>query len=103
MFRALTTLAFVGCVQGDLSQTVGDGANYETRCSSEMEVRGVEYFAQCTPSSCGEGYTSGPVSSVVVAIDPGKKIIGYATRVCVQDSTHMTEFVSTPTDKSERD
>ncbi|MBW2253223.1 MAG: hypothetical protein JRI25_01340, partial [Deltaproteobacteria bacterium] len=40
-----------GCVQG-VTQVAGTGSVYTTRCSAEMEVRGVEYYARCTPKSC---------------------------------------------------
>ena len=74
-----------GCVQGGVTQVAGVGASYTTRCSAEMEVRGVEYFARCVPESCETQYHSGPVSHVVVALDPGRRIVGYAERVCFQD------------------
>lgn len=73
-----------GCVQG-VTQIAGIGSTYETRCSAVMEARGDEYFAPCTPPTCDTSYTSGPLSHVVVAIDPGKKVIGYAERTCIQD------------------
>jgi hypothetical protein len=77
-------LVLGGCVQG-VTQVAGTGSVYTTRCSAEMEVRGVEYFARCTPESCESTYHSSAVSHVVVAIDPGRKLVGYAERVCVQD------------------
>lgn len=73
-----------GCVQG-VTQVAGIGSTYTTRCSATMEARGDEYFAQCTPPTCETTYTSGPVSHVVVAIDPGKKVLGLAERTCIQD------------------
>lgn len=73
-----------GCVQG-VTQVAGVGSTYTTRCSSIMEARGDEYFATCSPPTCDTAYTSGPLSHVVVAIDPGKKVVGYAERTCIQD------------------
>ena len=68
-----------------VTQVAGTGSVYTTRCSAEMEVRGVEYHARCTPESCEPTYHSSAVNQVVVAIDPGRKLVGYAERVCVQD------------------
>ncbi len=78
-------MALTGCVQGGVTQVAGVGASYTTRCSAEMEVRGDEYFARCVPDSCETNFHSGPVSHVVVALDPGRRIVGYAERVCLQD------------------
>jgi len=81
--------ALTGCVEG-LTQVAGTGALYYTRCSAEMEIAGVEYQARCTPENCAPRFTAGPVSHVVVAVDPGKKIVGYAERVCLQDLSEAT-------------
>lgn len=80
----LLAIGLCGCVQG-VTQVAGTGAIYTTKCSAEMEVRGSEYFARCEPESCEASYEAGPVSHVVVAIDPGRKLVGYAERVCYQD------------------
>jgi len=77
-------LVLSGCVQG-VTQVAGIGSTYVTRCSAVMEARGEEYFSKCTPPTCETAYTSGPVSHVVVAIDPGKKVLGVAERMCIQD------------------
>lgn len=76
---------FVGCIQ-NLTQVAGTGATYTTRCSSQLDVvDGEHYRARCTPPPCTATYTSGPISHVVVALDPGRKLVGYAERICVQD------------------
>jgi hypothetical protein len=77
-------LLTTGCVSG-VTQVAGTGAIYTTRCSSEMEVKGVEYFARCVPSSCDKTFKDEGVNQVVVAVEPGEKIVGYAERLCVQD------------------
>jgi hypothetical protein len=82
-------IVLTGCVDG-LTQVAGTGALYHTRCSSEMAIRGVEYRAQCVPENCAPRFTSGSISHVVVAVDPGKKIVGYAERVCIQDLSEAT-------------
>jgi hypothetical protein len=73
-----------GCISG-LTQVAGTGALYYTRCSADMSLEGAVYRAQCTPEDCTLGFAAGPVNHVVVALDPGRKVIGYAERVCVQD------------------
>ncbi len=81
-----------GCVRG-LTQVAGTGAVYHTRCSADMRVVEGEYKARCTPEPCTPGFASGPVSHVVVALDPGRKVVGYAERVCLQDlSSASTRF-----------
>ena len=82
MFTLL--LFLVGCVQGDFVQA---GGTYDTRCSASMQAKGEEYFARCTPAACEDGYVAGPVNHVVVAIDPGSKVLGYAERICLADPT----------------
>ena len=83
--RAAWFLLFTtGCVSG-VTQVAGTGAIYQTRCSSEMEVKGVEYFARCTPPSCATTFKDQGTNQVVVAVEPGAKILGYAERICVQD------------------
>lgn len=84
-------LVLGGCVQG-VTQVAGTGSVYTTRCSAEMEVRGHEYFTRCTPESCDTAYHSAAVNQVVVAIDPGKKLVGYSERVCVQDLSQASEL-----------
>lgn len=82
-------VVLTGCIDG-LTQVAGTGALYYTRCSAEMAIKGVEYQAQCVPANCVSRFTPGPVSHVVVAVDPGKKIVGYAERVCIQDLSEAT-------------
>ena len=77
-------ILLAGCIDG-VNQVAGTGAVYAVRCSAEMEVKGEEYFARCQPPKCTASFESGPVSHVVVALDPGKKLVGYAERVCIQD------------------
>jgi hypothetical protein len=78
------TLAGTSCVEG-VTQVAGTGALYHTRCSSDMLLQDGAYKATCTPEDCTAGYAAGPISHVVVALDPGRKVIGYAERVCIQD------------------
>lgn len=77
-------LLLSGCVNG-VNQVAGTGAIYHTRCSSDMLPIDGQYRAQCEPEPCLSSYVTGPVSHVVVALDPGRKIVGYAERVCIQD------------------
>jgi hypothetical protein len=79
-----STVGSTGCIRG-LTQVAGTGAIYHTRCSAEMLVAEGQYKARCTPDACAPGFTAGPVSHVVVALDPGRKVVGYAERVCLQD------------------
>lgn len=73
-----------GCIQG-LTQVAGTGVVYHTRCSADMRAEADGYFARCTPEACTAGFTTGPVSHVVVALDGDRKIVGYAERICFQD------------------
>ncbi len=89
----LWLLFLLGCID-TLNQVAGTGAAHVVRCSAEMEVRGEEYFARCTPPACLEGWVAGPTSHVVVAMDPGTKLVGYAERVCVQDLADASALFS---------
>ena len=93
-FAAIILLT--GC-PGTLNQVAGTGAIYKTRCSATMEAKGETYVARCTPPSCTTSFTSGPVSHVVVALDPGKKVVGMAERVCYQDLSDASRLFKTPT------
>lgn len=73
-----------GCID-KVTQVAGTGSLYTTRCSAEMEVDGHEYEARCTPPACAPRYSDVAVNHVVVAMDPGTRLVGYAERVCVQD------------------
>lgn len=84
IFLALGLMASTGCVE-HVSQVGGTGSVYATRCSAVMDAVGDTYTARCTPLSCTEGYTDVGVSHVVVALDPGRKVVGLAERTCVQD------------------
>ena len=86
---ALPLVVAVGCVD-TLNQTAGIAAAYSTRCSAVMEVKENEYFAQCTPESCIDGFRAAPTSHVLVAVDPGRKVFGYAERVCIQDLSNAS-------------
>ena len=79
------SLLLGGCIQGGVTQVAGTGAVYTTKCSAEMKVKGDEYFARCTPAPCSTNYIDGPISHVVVSMDPGNKLVGYAERTCIQD------------------
>ncbi len=87
-FRLASVFAILllgtGCLEG-VTQVAGVGAVYTTACSADMEVKGVEYTARCTPPPCAKTFDSVSVSDVVVALDPGRKVVGYKQRVCVQD------------------
>ncbi|MBN2797697.1 MAG: hypothetical protein JXX28_00995 [Deltaproteobacteria bacterium] len=81
----LVTLMFsAGCVDG-VNQVAGTGATYATRCSANMLAKGEAYEAQCEPPPCARRFESVALSDVVVALDPGRKVVGYRERVCVQD------------------
>lgn len=89
----LWLLVLLGCID-TLNQVAGTGAVHVVRCSAEMEVRGDAYFARCTPPPCLDGWAEGPTSHVVVAMDPGTKLVGYAERVCVQDLADASALFS---------
>ena len=97
MRSVVCALLLTGCVNG-VTQVAGVGSVYGTRCSAVMEARGEEYFAKCTPPTCETSYTAGPVSHVVVAIDPGKKVLGYAERTCIQDLSEASELFQAATE-----
>ena len=81
----LFLLNLTACVEG-LTQVAGTGSTYTVRCSAEMDIQnGNQYFAKCKPDACTGNYRSGPVSHVVGALEPGKRLVGYAERVCIQD------------------
>jgi hypothetical protein len=73
-----------GCIDG-LTQVAGTGAVYTAACSAEMVPQGLTYTAACEPPPCYEGFFAAPVQHRVVALDPGRKVVGVAERVCVQD------------------
>jgi hypothetical protein len=77
-------LLLAGCISG-VTQVAGTGAVYTTRCSSDMDPTNGEYKARCTPPDCDTHFHSSTVSNVVVAFDPGNRVLGYAERVCLQD------------------
>lgn len=102
MTRALplAALLLAGCIQG-VTQVAGTGSVYATRCSAVMEAKGEEFYARCTPPSCETQYTSGPVNHVVVAIDPGKKVLGYAERICIQDLSEASALFQAAVDEAQ--
>lgn len=77
-------LSLVGCIDG-VQQVAGTGAVYSTRCSANMLPKGEGYETQCEPAPCALRYESVALNDVVVALDPGRKVIGVRERVCVQD------------------
>ena len=86
----LLPLSLLGCVDG-LTQVAGTGAIYSTKCSAEMEVRNEnQYFAACMPEMCSGQFQSKAVNHVVVGVDPGRRLVGYAERICVQDLAHSS-------------
>ena len=86
---AFIALLFTACID-DVTQVAGTGSTYTTRCSAVMEVSGDEYSARCTPPVCRSNYEEAAMNHVVVAVDPGRKVVGYAERVCVQDLAQAT-------------
>ena len=89
---SISLLFSTGCELGDVTQIVGDGTVYSTTCSAEMEVRGSEFFARCTPPTCIDDYSSAPINHTVVAIEPNKRIIGIAERPCIQTASDLSEL-----------
>ena len=77
-------IALTGCIS-DVHQTAGTGAIYPSRCSAVMLATDDGFVTQCTPPPCSDRFRSTQTSHVVVAMDPGKKVIGYAERSCYQD------------------
>lgn len=86
---ALWLLVGSGCID-ELNQVAGTGATYTTRCSSEMDVHERQYKARCVPETCAAGFRQVGSSDVVVAVDPGRKVVGYAERVCIQDLSNAS-------------
>jgi hypothetical protein len=84
MRSAVLLVLMTGCIS-ELNQAAGTGALYYTRCSADMLPTEAGYKAQCEPEQCLAGFTTGPVGHVVVALDPGRKVVGYAERICLQD------------------
>ena len=84
----LLPLLLVGCAES-MSMTQGIGSTYETRCSAKMTLEGEEYKAACTPAQCIEGFIDAGVSHQVVAIDPGKKVVGSGVRACILDMSQI--------------
>ena len=82
-------LGLGGCID-TVNQVAGTGSVYTVRCSAEMDVKGDTYTARCDPAGCLDGWRSGPISHVVVAMDPGIKLVGYAERACIQDLSNAT-------------
>lgn len=77
-----------GCPE-NLNYSVGVGSVYTTHCSAEMKVQGDQYLADCQPPVCDARFADVGVSHVVVALDPGVKVLGYAERTCLQDLEAM--------------
>lgn len=82
-------LAFIACVD-HVTQVAGTGAVYSTHCAAEMEARGAEWFARCTPPACEEHFSSVSVGNLVVSINPAGKVAGTAERTCVQDLSNAS-------------
>lgn len=95
LLSIFAVLSLSGC-PGTLNQVAGTGALYHTRCSATMQAKGEEYHARCTPPKCTQGFTDGPINQVVVALDPGKKVVGYAERICYQDLSDASRLFQTP-------
>ena len=91
----LLVLTLLGCIE-HLDQVAGTGSIYSTKCSADMEAEKGQYTAPCVPTTCSPGYTDAGISHVVVAIDPGRRIIGYAERSCVQDLHNAAALFEAP-------
>lgn len=104
MRSALLLVLMTGCIS-ELNQAAGTGALYYTRCSADMLPTEAGYKAQCEPEQCLAGFTTGPVGHVVVALDPGRKVVGYAERICLQDLARASGLFNPalvpPTDPAE--
>ena len=86
----LGLLTLVACIES-LNQAAGTGAVYITRCASEMSIsEDSVYTTRCTPPPCEGQFESGPISHAVVTIEPGRRIVGNAERVCIQDLAQAT-------------
>lgn len=83
--RTILWLPLLGGCISELNQAAGTGAVYYTRCSADMLQTDGQYRAQCEPESCIAGFQTGSISHVVVALDPGRKVVGFAERLCFQD------------------
>jgi hypothetical protein len=82
---APVALALTACL-GDVSQVAGTGAVYATRCAADMlPAEDGTYTARCAPPKCADGYEEVALNHVADALDPGRKVIGHAERVCLQD------------------
>jgi hypothetical protein len=85
-------LVCTACPTGDLTQVIGTGHSYTTACSAEMAARGDSYEARCTPPSCARLYESVAVSHVIVGIDPGVRVVGFAERVCLRTVSDIAQI-----------
>lgn len=81
-----------GCPE-NVDYSVGVGSIYTSRCSAEMSANGREYRAECEPPACEPRFRDAGVSHVVVAVNPGVSVLGYAERVCLSD---LETMMSTP-------
>lgn len=88
----LALLPATGCLTGDLSQVIGVGHSYSTRCSARMAARGDTFFARCTPPSCATSHQSAVVNHVVVALEPGVQVLGYAERICLRTTSEVASI-----------
>ena len=86
-----TLLALLGCNSGTLELHQGVAASYTTRCSSRMTVKEDVYTVDCAPPLCHADFEEVAMSHVVVAIDPGEKLVGYAERTCLQTLQALQE------------
>ena len=89
MLRLPLLVLLTGCF-GDVHQVAGTGALYTTKCSARMEARADGYFAPCAAPDCAPRFRSVAENHVIVAVEPGEKVLGYRERVCVQDLSEAT-------------
>ena len=85
----MLVLLLSGCLSG-VTQVAGTGAVYTTRCSADMDARSDGYYARCEPAACDPHFKSTATNQVVVALDPGNRVLGYAERVCIQDLSNAS-------------
>jgi hypothetical protein len=101
----ITLLLALACNSGTLEMNQGFGSVYTTRCSGRMSVQADVYTTDCAPPACHVDFEQVALSQVVVAVDPGEKVVGYAERTCVQTLQKLQqsepEILETPETEDE--
>ncbi len=93
----LLLMMLIGCPES-VVMNQGFGSVYTTRCSGRMSVTGDLYQVDCAPPPCHVDFEQVALSHVVVAVDPGEKIVGYAERTCVQTLQKLQQSEPTLTE-----